>query len=122
MYGIKDKFPDLPERISGLRDLAYNLWWSWHPEGRAIFKLLSRTGWYLSNHNPVKMLNQIGKEVYLVGQQEKWSPPLRFEHRFKGAVDAIYHDNYLGIATNDLTRLYKFNQVTDQAWQYSKAM
>jgi starch phosphorylase len=63
MLGIKDKFPDLPERISGLRELAYNLWWSWHPEGRAIFKLLNRTGWYLSNHNPVKMLNQIGKEA-----------------------------------------------------------
>ena len=67
-------------------------------------------------------LNLIGKEVFLVGQQEKWSPPQRFEHRFRNAVDAIYHDNYLGIATNDLTRLYRFNQVTDQAWEYSKAM
>ncbi len=61
MKGIKDKFPDLPERISGLRELAYNLWWSWHPEGRELFKLLNRQGWYLSNHNPVKMLNQIDK-------------------------------------------------------------
>ncbi|MDM7934383.1 MAG: alpha-glucan family phosphorylase, partial [Methanothrix sp.] len=63
MYGIKDKFPHLPERISGCRDLAYNLWWSWHPEGRALFKLLSRQGWYLSNHNPVKMLNSMDKEA-----------------------------------------------------------
>jgi len=62
MYGIKDKFPNLPERISGLRELAYNLWWSWHPEGRAIFKLLNRQGWYLSNHNPVKMLNRMEGE------------------------------------------------------------
>ena len=60
------------------------------------------------------------QELYLVGQQEKWSPPNRFEHRFLNAVDAIYHDNYLGIATNDLTRLYQFNQVTDLAWKYSK--
>lgn len=57
MYGIRDKFPHLPDRISGLRELAYNLWWSWHPEGRALFKLLNRQGWFLSNHNPVKMLN-----------------------------------------------------------------
>ena len=63
-----------------------------------------------------------GQELYLVGQSEKWSPPQRYEHRFRNAVDAIYHDNYLGIATNDLTRLYQFNQVTDQAWKYSKAM
>lgn len=65
MYGVKDKFPNLPERISGLRELAYNLWWSWHPEGRAVFKLLNRQGWHLSNHNPVKMLNRMDKEALL---------------------------------------------------------
>ncbi len=70
MYGIKDKFPDLPERISGLRELAYNLWWSWHPEGRAIFKLLSRTGWYLSNHNPVKMLNEMEKDALVSASKD----------------------------------------------------
>ncbi|WP_214065966.1 alpha-glucan family phosphorylase [Methanothrix sp.] len=59
MRGIRDKFPHLPERIAGLRELAYNLWWSWHPEGRMLFKLLHRQGWHLSNHNPVKMLNQM---------------------------------------------------------------
>ena len=37
MQGIKDKLADLPERISGLREMAYNLWWSWHPEGRELF-------------------------------------------------------------------------------------
>lgn len=57
------KFPDLPDRISGLRELAYNLWWSWNPEGRNLFKLLSRTGWYLSNNNPVKMLNRLDKDA-----------------------------------------------------------
>jgi starch phosphorylase len=61
MQGIKDKFPHLPEKISGLRELAYNLWWSWHPEGRALFKLLNRRGWYLSNHNPVKMINRMDR-------------------------------------------------------------
>ncbi|MGB7544653.1 MAG: alpha-glucan family phosphorylase [Methanothrix sp.] len=63
MQGIKDKFPHLPEKISGLRDLAYNLWWSWHPEGRELFKLLNRQGWFLSNHNPVKMLNRMDGRV-----------------------------------------------------------
>ena len=59
----KDKLPDLPERISGLREMAYNLWWSWHPEGRELFKLLNRQGWFLSNHNPVKMLNRMDKAM-----------------------------------------------------------
>ena len=61
MQGLKDKFPHLPEEISGLRELAYNLWWSWHPEGRGLFKLLNRQGWYLSNHNPVKMINRMDR-------------------------------------------------------------
>jgi len=63
-----------------------------------------------------------GKEIFLVGEQETWSPPQRYEHRFRNAVDAIYHANFLAIATNDLTRLYQFHQVTDQNWSYSKRM
>jgi len=59
MIGLKDKFPHMPDGISGLRDLAYNMWWSWNPEARALFKLLSRQGWYLSNHNPVRMINMM---------------------------------------------------------------
>jgi starch phosphorylase len=60
---VKSRFANLPERISGLAELAYNLWWSWHPEGRSLFKLLSRRGWYLSGYNPVKMLHQMEKET-----------------------------------------------------------
>lgn len=67
-------------------------------------------------------LKEKNHEIYLVGQQETWSPPQRYEHRMRDAVDAIYHNNFLAIATNDLTRLYKFNQVTDQNWKYSKNM
>lgn len=63
-----------------------------------------------------------GKEIFLVGEQENWSPPQRYEHRFRNAVDGIYHANFLSIATNDLTRLYQFHQVTDQNWKYSKKM
>jgi hypothetical protein len=44
MQGIKDEFPHLPEKISGLRELAYNLWWSWHPEGRALFQAPQSSG------------------------------------------------------------------------------
>jgi glycogen phosphorylase len=70
MHGIKDKFPHLPEGISGLRELAYNLWWSWNPEGRALFKLLNRQGWYLSNHNPVKMINRMNERDLEAASQD----------------------------------------------------
>ena len=64
MDDIKDRFPAIPERISGLADLAYNLWWSWHPGVRMLFKLLDRIVWKESGHNPVKMLRELPREVF----------------------------------------------------------
>jgi starch phosphorylase len=56
-------FPSLPKRISGLEDIAENLWWSWHPAARMLFKRLDRRAWKESLHNPDKMLREIPKEI-----------------------------------------------------------
>ena len=60
---IKDVFPNLPERIIGLGELAYNLWWSWHPAARMLFKMIDRPAWKESIHNPVRMLREIPREI-----------------------------------------------------------
>lgn len=49
---------NLPERIARLKDLAYNLWWSWRPEARTLFKEIDRTLWAETHHNPVKLLRK----------------------------------------------------------------
>ncbi len=49
----------LPERISRLDSLAHNLWWSWSPEARAAFRTISLRLWRSTDHNPVRMLNQV---------------------------------------------------------------
>ncbi|MCX6005026.1 MAG: alpha-glucan family phosphorylase [Chloroflexi bacterium] len=49
----------LPERIQGLGELAYNMWWSWHIEPRNLFKSLDRYLWKSTGHNPVKLLKEI---------------------------------------------------------------
>ncbi|MBN1690393.1 MAG: alpha-glucan family phosphorylase [Dehalococcoidia bacterium] len=49
----------LPERISGLGELAYNMWWSWHPEARNLFRRLDRLLWKNTAHNPVRLLTEI---------------------------------------------------------------
>ncbi len=59
---ITKKF-SLPERIGALGELAYNLWWSWHPEARMLFKMLDRRAWKESGHNPVKMLRELPQEI-----------------------------------------------------------
>src|SRR6478735_4594754 len=48
--------PPLPVRVNRLADLAVDLWWSWHPEGRAVFRRLDYRLWRATAHNPVRML------------------------------------------------------------------
>lgn len=56
-------FSHVPERISGLVDLAYNLWWSWTPEAKMLFKQLNPQAWIESVHNPVRMLRDLPVEI-----------------------------------------------------------
>ena len=57
---MRDKLSaNMPERLSGLVDLAYNLWWSWHPAARMLFKTMYRVAWKESGHNPIQMLKDL---------------------------------------------------------------
>jgi glycogen phosphorylase len=49
----------LPERISGLWQLAFNLRWTWHQEAREVFRRLDYPLWRLTSHNPVRMLHLV---------------------------------------------------------------
>lgn len=46
----------LPEDINRLRELAYNLWWTWHVDALELFKSLDPQSWEKSGKNPVLML------------------------------------------------------------------
>jgi starch phosphorylase len=54
--------PVLPERIQRLRELAYNLWWSWTPPAVDLFTQLGGAAWEECGHNPVRMLSVMGQE------------------------------------------------------------
>jgi starch phosphorylase len=91
-------FPNLPDRIVGLEDLAENLWWSWHPEARMLFKTLDRQVWKESGHNPDIMLRELPREVleaaaadsqYLAGYDEVIT---RFE-RYAAQQDCRFLEN-----------------------------
>jgi starch phosphorylase len=58
-----NRFANLPERIDGLGRLAYNLWWSWHPPARELFRALDLQAWRESGHNPVRMLSLLSSDV-----------------------------------------------------------
>jgi starch phosphorylase len=52
----------IPERIGRLDELAYNLWWSWHEEGRDLFRNVNYVLWRIGGHNPVKQLRETSPE------------------------------------------------------------
>jgi len=52
----------IPERLSRLHELAVDLWWSWNPDARAVFRRLDYTTWRATAHNPVRMLWTIPRE------------------------------------------------------------
>jgi len=54
--------PALPERLQGLRDIAYNLLWSWDDDLRVVFSRLDRDLWDSTYQNPVLMLGTIAQE------------------------------------------------------------
>jgi starch phosphorylase len=49
---------ELPKEVSGLRELAYNLWWTWHPRARRMFSQIDSALWSMYR-NPVELLINI---------------------------------------------------------------
>ncbi|MBI5397336.1 MAG: alpha-glucan family phosphorylase [Verrucomicrobia bacterium] len=52
----------LPEELSPLRTLAYNLWWSWNAEAIELFLRMDRDLWRETYHSPILMLGRISQE------------------------------------------------------------
>jgi glycogen phosphorylase len=55
-------FRNLPKRIDRLEEIALNLWWSWHNGARDLFRILDRSLWQQTEHNPVELLVRIGDD------------------------------------------------------------
>jgi len=64
MERVRKQFPNLPDRLLGLGEMAENLWWSWHPSARQLYKMLNRQAWKASGHNPDKMLKELPKKDF----------------------------------------------------------
>jgi glycogen phosphorylase len=56
--------PTLPASLEPLREISYNLWWTWEPSARRLFRHLDVDLWNRTNHNPVRML-QLSKQARL---------------------------------------------------------
>jgi hypothetical protein len=64
-------------------------------------------------------LSAMGFTMYIVGMQDRWTPPARYPFRYVKCVDAIYHQCF----STQLSSWDRWNllpQIMDQNWEYSR--
>ena len=76
--------PTLPAALEPLREMSFNLWWTWEPAARRLFRLLDPELWSRTNHNPVRML-QLSRQARL----EELSQDKTFLRELKEVHDAF---------------------------------
>ncbi len=80
----------IPERLARLSDLAYDLWWTWNPLARDVFKRLDHSLWRQTAHNPVLMLSLMPPESLQRSAEDE--SLLELFDRAMAALDAARHD------------------------------
>jgi len=53
--------PALPDSLSRMTELAYNVLWSWEPVVRSLFRRLDPPLWRECGYNPVLMLGRVSQ-------------------------------------------------------------
>lgn len=61
-YRTYTVLPELPERLKPLHQLAYNLWWCWHPEACELFDRIDYDLFSAVDHSPIRLLGGISQE------------------------------------------------------------
>lgn len=53
--------PSLPKNLEKLREIAYNLYWTWNSDTKELFKRLDRELWVQTGHNPILLLGKVSQ-------------------------------------------------------------
>src|SRR5499427_6756769 len=81
--------PILPTALEPLREMSFNLWWTWEPAARRLFRELDPELWNRTNHNPVRML-QLSRQSRL----EELAQDKNFVRELKQVFEEF--EKYLG--------------------------
>ena len=64
---------DVPERLSVLKELASNLWWSWNDDAQDIFKRIDPSLWNESQQNPCMLIERVDyKRLKVLSEDEEY--------------------------------------------------
>ena len=64
-------------------------------------------------------LSALGFTMYIVGMQDRWTPPARYPFRYVNCVDAIYHQSF-STQLSQWDLWYVLPQAMDQNLEYSR--
>lgn len=53
----------LPRRLRPLARLAFNYWWSWQPEGEALWRSIDPPAWDACGRNPARLLREVPRRT-----------------------------------------------------------
>ena len=70
-YRTVNVVPSLPAELQCIKELAFNLHWTWNHEALDLFRRLDPELWESIGHNPVSMLGRIRQERLLRAARDK---------------------------------------------------
>lgn len=88
--------PKLPSALEPLREMVYNLWWSWEPAARNLFRELDPELWEETYHNPLRVL-QLLRQARLeeIAHNKKFLDQLHTTYKaFKAYIDPNRKSTY----------------------------
>ncbi|MBV9229934.1 MAG: alpha-glucan family phosphorylase [Chloroflexi bacterium] len=104
----------MPARINRLYELAYNLWWSWHPEARALYHVLDPDLWELVGHNPVRFLSEVEPQ-YL----EKAAENAEYLQQYDKVINDL--DHYMNPRPDETWFSLTYPELADKTIAYFSA-
>ena len=92
----------LPENLTKLRELAYNLWWVWNSDAKNLFRQIDNEAWHRAQSNPVLLLNMLGYDKLV---------ELSKDRVFMAQLDSIYEEfkDYMNVPRSDRPSIAYFS-------------
>ncbi|MGH7602120.1 MAG: alpha-glucan family phosphorylase, partial [bacterium] len=96
-----------PKPFQRLPELAYNLWWSWHPEAQDLFEQIDAKHWR-KHRNPVKLLRERGAAL------KRLADKTAFIAAYRAVMQGF--DEYMNAADTWFARTYPLHRKSPVAY------
>jgi len=92
-------------------------------DGKCVIYMLNSHNLFANDNEALykqlrDQMSALGVQLFLIGHQNEWTPPLRYDFRFVNCVDALTHTTYTVINRDWWDRYESFHKMIDQAWTY----